>query len=164
MNKAVFDKDKEIKSLRDDLSKFDIDNFNNEMDMKENLKKRNFDLRKELEKKGKKIKDLEKINYENQLLIDDYHKENQLFRKDNPQSHYIELLNSNIKTLKNLRQQNKNLKRELWKYDKNPEYDPSESERERSFLMNLERNNTGEHSSSKCKELILNYLDYFLNF
>jgi hypothetical protein len=50
------------------------------------------------------------------------------------------LLNSNIKTLKNIRDENKILKKELWKYDKNHEYEPIETEREKSFLLKMEKN------------------------
>jgi len=141
LNKTLLDKDKEIASLKNDLSKFDEENFNSEMNKLENLRKRNIDLKKEVERKNKKIIYLEKTNNENELLIDEYYKENQLFKRDNPQSHYIELLNSNIKTLKNMRNQNKILKKELWKYDKNPEYEPIETDRERSFLLKMERHN-----------------------
>jgi len=141
LNKTLLDKDKEIASLKNDLSKFDEENFNSEMNKLENLRKRNIDLKKEVKRKNKKIIYLEKTNNENELLIDEYYKENQLFKRDNPQSHYIELLNSNIKTLKNMRNQNKILKKELWKYDKNPEYEPIETDRERSFLLKMERHN-----------------------
>ena len=146
LKKTVGEKDKEISSLREELNSVDIDAHYNLREKNENLWKKNKKLKDELDRKTKKLKEVEKSNSENKLRSDEYYKENQ---KDNPQRHYIELLNANIKTLKNIREQNKILKKELWKYDKNPEYDPLESERDRSFLFHLEKNNKLEKSGEK---------------
>ena len=41
------------------------------------------------------------------------------------------------------------MKKELWNYDQKPEYDPNETERDRSFLMNLEKLNEIENNEEK---------------
>jgi hypothetical protein len=140
LNRTLIEKDKEIASLKYDLDKFDKEKYNDIIYKMENLRLTNIELNKELDRKNDIINNLENINDENEKLIDKYYKENKLFKIDNPQSHYIDLLNANVKTLKNIRDENKILRKELWKYDKNPEFEPIETERENSFLFKMEKN------------------------
>jgi hypothetical protein len=164
LNKQLIEKDREIASLKDDLSKFDEENFNTEMSKIENLRKSNSEIRKELERKNRKILNLE-------LLVDKLQKENQLMKKEkenylsqinyNNINNNIELLNSksnsnfnnisNINKSKNKNVQSKNLKKELWKYEKNPEYinENIENDKERSFLSPLKNNFHLENNNSK---------------
>jgi hypothetical protein len=172
------EKDRDIASLKDDLSKFDEENFNTEMSKVENLRKSNSDLRKELDRKNRKILNLElfieKLQRENQLLKQE--KENYLFQTNNNtitntnnNSNLIynnnnnnnELQNyksnsnfntlSNINKLKNKKVQSKNFKKEFWKYEKNPEFinKNNGNDKERSFLSPLKKNFNLENNNSK---------------
>jgi hypothetical protein len=139
MKKTTSEKDKEIKSLKDEL--IAIDSFRKKRNDREEIMTNYINVKEELDKKNKKLREVEKSNTENKLKSDEFYIENQLYKKNNPQAHYIDLINANIKSLRNLRDQNKNLKKELWKYDQNPEFDPDKSEREKSFLINIDKFN-----------------------
>jgi hypothetical protein len=144
MKRTIIDKDHEINHLKDEL--ISIENFRKQKNDRDEIMKKYLEVKEELEKKTKLMRDLEKSNTEYKLKNDEYYIENQLCKRDNPQVHYIELLNANIKTLKKMKEENKLLKKELWKYEQKPEYDPNLPE-DKSFMqkceemMNNQKNN-----------------------
>jgi hypothetical protein len=161
IKKTINEKDKEITLLKNEL--IAIDSFRKKRNDREEILKNYIDIKEELDKKNKKLREVEKSNTENKLKSDEFYIENQLYKKNNPQAHYIDLINANVKSLKNLRDQNKNLKKELWKYDQNPDFDPDKSLREKSFLINIEKFNVNDNENINVNANVNNNLDINCN-
>ena len=147
MKKTINEKNNEITLLKDELIAIEV--FRKQRNDREEIMKNYLEVKEELDKKTKKLREVEKSNTEFKLNYDEIYIENQLLKRNNTQAYYIDLINANIKSLKNLKDQNKILKKELWNYDQKPEYDPNETERDRSFLMNLEKLNEIENNEEK---------------
>ena len=148
MKKTVTDKQTEINNLRDEL--YAVDAFRKQKNDRDEILNDYLDVKEELDNKTKKLREVEQLNTEYKLKSDELFIENQLNKKNSfSQAHYIELLNANIKTIRSLKDQNRNLKKELWEYVQKPENDPNESENDRSFLVNFEKLNEIERSDEK---------------
>lgn len=117
----IREKNNEISLLKDEL--ISVEAFKNEKNKKEGeikyLAHNLGNIKEELEKKTKRLRELEKSNTEYKLKSDEYYIENQLIKKDNPQRNYIELLNQKMKIIKKYKDENTRLRAELVKYDKN---------------------------------------------
>lgn len=116
----IRDKNNEISILKEELIsveffKNDKDKFTTQIKF---LEEKLSNYKGEMEKKTKRLRELEKQNTEFKLKSDEYLIENQLIKKDNPHKAYIEMLNEKQRIIRKLEKEILILRAEIAKHDK----------------------------------------------
>ena len=151
---VIRDKNNEITNLKDELISIEL--FKNEKDRTEksisNLTKNLTNMKEDLERKAKRLREAEKLNTELKLKSDEYFIENQLIKKDNPEKSYIDMLKEKEKKNRILDEENQYLKKEILKI--NPEFE---------FNFRRDSIDFGNFDKSFNKNLNGKFFFYFLD-
>lgn len=139
----IRDKNNEITNLKEELIsveffKNDKDKFSTQIKFLEDKLK---NCKEDLEKKTKRLREVEKQNTEFRLKSDEYFIENQLIKSDNPHKAYVEMLNEKQRIIRNLEKEILILKNEVAKFDRNFDVVLTQSKNDDSVKNQQDENN-----------------------